>query len=505
MQQFAWILGISSAMLIAGCGSAASTNTGNGADASVDSGPVGITATGIAAPSQFTCTSASKNAAGFSWAASPTAGIVGYVVERATLTGDFAAQPAVDAKTLTFADLTVAQSETYRYRVRAKVGDKLGDSSNELTVGAMPAGFRTFIGSTVVERSLDLALDGNGDPALLFDKDKTLLFSAWDRKQAIWKVPTVVTPSFLSGDTGSNVATLAFDHAGSSGTFAVVWASADGQEIDWALSSDAGKTWQQDTIAISPVNSSFSQPTLALGNGKAHVAWLQDGARLFYATGTLSTPPKNWTADKEAPPAAKADKLLPFAPAIALDAAQQPAIAYFSHGTDGGVIATFWRPGDVHATSIMNSEGFADPQASLSIAFKGSAPRAAVTLHKSATTVAPVWFVTSTDGNSWGTALALPVDGAASNHPFTRLVTSSKDASAITYESGTSDGGKGKCGDPKLALSVDGVAWNTCSPDTDHSRSDVALASRIALGSDGKRWLAWHNVTDGSVVVWREP
>ena len=503
MQQFAWIV-ISSAILIAGCGSAASPSPG-GADASSDTGPVGVTATGIAAPSQFTCTSASKNAAGFSWAASPTAGVVGYVVERAALTGDFAAQPAVDAKTLSFADLTVAQVETYRYRVRAKVGDKLGDSSNEVTVGAMPAGFRTFVGSSIPEHSLDLALDGNGDPALLFDKDKTLLFSAWDRKQANWKVPTVVTPSFLDGDSGSNVATLAFDHAGSSGTFAVIWASADGQEIDWALSSDAGKTWQQDTIAVAPVNTSFSQPTLALGNGKAHIAWLQDGARLFYATGTLSTPPKNWTADKEAPPAVKADKLLPFAPAIALDAAQVPAIAYFSHGTDDGVIATFWRPGDASARSIMNSEGFPDPQASLSIAFKGSAPRAAITLHKSAATVAPVWFVTSSDGNSWGVPLALPVDGAAANHRFTRLVTTSKDASAITYESGASDGGKGKCGDPKLALSTDGVTWTTCSPDAEHSRSDVALASRIALGVDGKRWLAWHNATDSSLMVWREP
>ena len=76
--------------------------------------------------------------------------------------------------------------------------------------------------------------------------------------------------------------------------------------------------------------------------------------------------------------AVKADKLLPFVPSIALDAAQQPAIGYFSHGTDESVIATFWRPGDKNATVIASSGGYADAQASLSLAFKGQAPRAAV-------------------------------------------------------------------------------------------------------------------------------
>ncbi len=501
---------ITTALALSACGSSTTSTASGGSDASIDSGPVGIQDTGIAAPTQFTCTSASKNAAGFSWQASPTPGVVGYVVERATLSGEFEAQPGVGGKTLTFADLTVTQFETYRYRVRAKVADKLGDSSNEVTVGAPAPGFHTAVGPGALATDVDLALDGNGDPAIVYVASDTppaaVVFSNWNRKTAAWNAPVKITSDFLPNTSGgSPVAAIAFDHAGSSGTFAVVWASADGQQLDWALSSDAGKTWQQETIAVSPAGTSYAQPAIALGNSKAHVTWLQDGVRLFYATGTLSTPAKNWTADKEAPPAATADKLLPFAPSIALDAAQAPAIAYFSHGKDESVIATFWRPDEKNARTIQSSGGYADPSPSLSLAFKGQAPRAAVTLHQSPTTNAAVWFVTSSDGNSWGTPLALPVDGAASGQKFTRLVTSSKDVSAITYDDPKIGGSGGKCGNPKLALTTDGVAWTTCSPDTAHSRADLAASSRIALGNDGKRWLAWQNLDDKSVVVWREP
>ncbi len=400
---------ITTALALSACGSSTTSTASGGSDASIDSGPVGVQDTGIAAPTQFTCTSASKNAAGFSWQASPTPGVVGYVVERATLSGEFEAQPGVGGKTLTFADLTVTQFETYRYRVRAKVADKLGDSSNEVTVGAPAPGFHTAVGPGALATDVDLALDGNGDPAIVYVASDTppaaVVFSNWNRKTAAWNAPVKITSDFLPNTSGgSPVAAIAFDHAGSSGTFAVVWASADGQQLDWALSSDAGKTWQQETIAVSPAGTSYAQPAIALGNSKAHVTWLQDGVRLFYATGTLSTPAKNWTADKEAPPAATADKLLPFAPSIALDAAQAPAIAYFSHGKDESVIATFWRPDEKNARTIQSSGGYADPSPSLSLAFKGQAPRAAVTLHQSPTTNAAVWFVTSSDGNSWGHA-----------------------------------------------------------------------------------------------------
>ena len=52
-----------SCALMLGCGSAASSGATGGADANVDSGPIGVTATGIAAPTAFACTSASNNAA----------------------------------------------------------------------------------------------------------------------------------------------------------------------------------------------------------------------------------------------------------------------------------------------------------------------------------------------------------------------------------------------------------------------------------------------------------
>ncbi len=490
------------------CGTAASSGgTGGGADAVVDTGPVGVTATGIAAPTAFTCTSASKNAAGFSWQASPTAGIDGYVVERAGLTGDFVAQPGVAATVLTFADLTIVQSATYRYRVRAKSGSTLGDTSNEVTVGAPATGFHTAATAASASTGsfgagLELTLDGNGDPAVVFFDGSALQFVGWDRRSGGWKAPSKITGSLALASGGAASIGLAFDSAGLNGTYAVVWAAADGQELDWALSTDGGQTWKPDTIAVSPAKSAYSLPTLAIGNGKAHVAWLQDGARLFYATGTLSTAPKGWTAKLEAPAAVKADALLAVAPAIALDAGLNPAIGYFSHGTDGGAIATFWRPGDAHAASIVDSLGFADANASIGLAFAGSKPRAAVTVHHSAATAQAVVFVTSDLGNSWGTALPLPIDGSGGGGGATRLVTSSKDVSAIAYASSAPGGGK--CGEPKLALSADGTTWSTCSPDSDGSRSKSAQFARIALGSDGKRWLAWLDPSAG-VQVWREP
>ena len=497
-------------LLASGCGASATTSGGGSPDAgaSVDTGPVGVQDTGVAAPTQFTCTSASKGAAGFSWQKSPTPGVIAYVVERAPLASDFVALPPVDATATTFADLTVAQFATYRYRVRAKVGDKLGDSSNEVSVGAMPAGFHTAATApagtlATFGPNIDLTLDGNGDPAAIFYDGSALQFVGWDRRSAGWKAPVKVTTSIAVGAAGSNAASISFDHAGSSGTFAVVWANAGGQEIDWAMSSDGGKTWPKDTIAVAPVQSVFSQPAIALGNSKAHITWLKDGAQVLYANGTLSTPPKGWTAKQQAPLAAKADTLLPFAPTVALDAAQQPAIGYFSHGTDGSTVATYWRPGDKNPTRIMDSQGYADPHPSLSLAFKNQSPRAAVTLRLSATTSQPVWFVTSSDGNSWGEALALPVDSNTAGGVFTRLVTSGKDASAVVYADTTPGGDK--CGEPKLALSDDGKAWTTCSPDSNASRSKSTEFARIALAGDGKRVMAWQDPNvGGGVVVWRE-
>ncbi len=497
-----------SCALILGCGTAASSSATGGADASVDSGPIGVTATGIAAPTAFACTSASKNAAGFSWQKSPTAGVDGYVVERAALGGDFVAQTPVSSSIFVFADLTVAQAATYRYRVRARVGTALGDTSNEVTVGAPAPGFHTVASAptgaeATFGTAVDLVLEGNGDPAVIYHNGTSLQFVGWDRRSSAWKSPSKITSGLALGGAGTVAAALGFDSGGVNGTFAVVWAAADGQELDWALSTDAGQTWTQDTIAVSPAGTSYSQPALTIGNGKASIAWLQDGARLFYATGTLSTAPKGWTAKLEAPAAASADKLLPFAPSIALDASLTPAVGYFSHGTNGGVIATFWRPGAANATRIVDSLGFADSAASISLAFSGVKPRAAVTLHDSATTVQPVVFVTSTDGNSWGTALPLPVDGTGGGGLFTRLVTSAKDVSAITWASSAPGGGT--CGEPKLALSPDGTTWSTCSPDVDRSRSKSAQFARIALGSDGKRWLAWQDPNaGGGVLVWRE-
>jgi hypothetical protein len=501
-------LGLCSLFLAIGCGTTSSPATNGGSDASGDTGPIGVTDTGIAAPSQFTCTSASKGAAGFSWQKSPTAGVVSYVVERAPLDGDFVALPAVDATATTFADLTVAQFETYRYRVRAKTADKLGDSSNQVSVGAMPPGFHAATTSPVGAEAtsgthIDLTLDGNGDPALIYYDGSALQFLGWDRKNARWKAPVEVTKSIALLATGATAATISFDKGGSAGTFAVIWAMGDGSEIDWALSSDGGKTWQKDTFAVAPVKTLLTQPTLVLGNGKAHVTWVQDGQHVFYQSGTLSTPAKNWSAKQEAPFAAKCDTVLSFAPVIALDPGAQPALGYFSHGLDGSTIATYWRPGDKNPTIILSSQAYDDPHPSLSLAFKGQEPRAAVTLHHSANTIEPVWFVTSSNGSSWGEALALPPDGNSSGGLFTRLVTTSKGASAVVYAS--SNPGGGKCGEPKLVTSEDGKTWTACSPDEDAIRAKVTEFARIVLQADGKKVMAWQEpAKGGGVVIWRE-
>jgi hypothetical protein len=466
------------------------------------------------------CTGAGATSADLAWDASSAAGITAYVVERAPVEGgDFAPLPAGEQPlVLTYSDESMAVGAAYRFRVRARVGDQLGDASNVVTVGAPQPGFSVIAPAPTSEperygMNVDLALDPNGDPAVAFvhadpngdsdPGDSKILFVRWDRANYTWTEVTEVTTNVAPGTTVTPSIALSIDASGGA------WiAFGDGLWTNLRIASlPAGAAnWQTSTVQSGADAATFMSVDFVATGSTGHLLFSGNGHELAYATGALSAGAASWTVT-DVPAAGPTDGDphigLPAA-SLAVDSAGGVGVGYVTTSATTS-IASFWRPGG-SAEVAFDSGAFVGDGLSVGLAFAGSDPVLAATLPTSFEPEDPSMAFARKTGSNWSTRTTVPFDGSVYAGAATQVAVSGTEF-AIIYDS-TSGAGGNVCGNPKLSRSSDGTSWTTCSPDTNNSRGDVTLYSRVAPTGAGDFYAAWQTWASESparvgVTFWR--
>ena len=473
------------------------------------------------APSALTVKAATGKKVDLTWSgAAPS-----YTVQRRTLGGTYATVGTVT--TAAYSDTAIDAYTTYQYQALA---NGTATPSNQVTVGPPPSGFTVVApapgapGSDTTKQygwDLNMALDGNGDPAFAWiyynpsgnsdPSDSQLLFRSWNRAQYTWNPIVKVA---VVGDAASyfhNTVSLAYDSSTST------WAAASeinlGASIKLFFSTDGGVTWTtKSTFQFG--QSSATGPSLAMASGNIHFAFLVDNQGPKYVTGKQSADPATWTT-KTAPIAPGTD--IAFGSlhlSLALDGNGTPAIAYWVPDTTDGYnrIALFWKPStSATPVKILDSQQRQSDEVAVKLVFAGLNPRVLVyTQRNDADFGVGVHFVRSDNGGAtWQPVVVIPPDGNSStDYPFD-LAVDSQGHGAIGFGQ---NGGSGDttCGQPKLARSDDLVKWTTCAAgplDVTGNFSVFPGAIQLQFGGNDKLYYAWQesNATPNGVYLYREP
>ena len=230
---------------------------------------------------------------------------------------------------------------------------------------------------------VDLVLDSNGDPALtyaFYDPSGTgnfstsgLFFVRWDRAQGKWTTPVRIAQM---GDnrvnSPGNVSSLSYD--ASTNTFAVAYTVGGVGRIDYAASTDGGQTWRSQTV-VTDNQYTLTAPQLAIGGGRAYLAFIREADGLRFLTGSETTAPMTW-----------ASRLVPNSNGAArspmslkLDSAGVPGLAFWAFPTTGSSsVLGFWRPAYAQTIQVATTLGIQNDFIGVSLAFLGTNPRLAL-------------------------------------------------------------------------------------------------------------------------------
>src|SRR5579871_4217117 len=242
-----------------------------------------------AAPTALTVVSASSSQVGLSWTASTAKGVDNYVIERADA-GDTAFLAIGTAPGTTASDTTVDPNTGYAYQVRAVAGGTRSDPSNVVQAGPPPKPFSVVAAAPAGANAasfgaeVSLALDGNGDPAVVYDvldpsnaANNAVFFTSWSRALYAWGSPVNIGGvGPVDTDAGQKQVSLA--HDSTSGGWGIAYqalldANDANHEIKYAFLPDGG-TWSVKSVPMpmlgAPPNP-VSSPQLLLAGGQAYL------------------------------------------------------------------------------------------------------------------------------------------------------------------------------------------------------------------------------------------
>jgi uncharacterized protein (TIGR03437 family) len=472
-------------------------------------------------PSALTVKAATNKKVDLTWSGVAS----GYTVQRRTLGGSYATIGTVT--TAAYSDTSIDPYTTYQYQALA---NGTSTPSNQVTVGPPPSGFTVVApapgapGSDTTRQygaDLNMALDGNGDPAFAWiyynpsqnsdPSDSQLLFRSWNRAQYTWNPIVKIA---VVGDAASyfhNSVSLAYDS--STNTWAAASETTFSASIKLFFSTDGGVTWiNKSTFQFG--QSSASGPSLAMASGNIHFACLVDHSGPKYITGKQSADPTTWTT-KTAPVAPGTD--IAFGnihPSLAMDSTGTPAIAYWvPDATDGyNNILLFWKPSTSAApVRVMDSQKQQSDELAVKMVFAGLNPRILVYVQRTdADFGVGLHFVRSDNGGAtWQPVIVIPPDGTSStDYPFD-LAIDSQGHGAIGFGQ---NGGTGDetCGRPKLSRSDDLVKWTTCAAgplNVTGNFSPFPGAIQVLFGGNDKLYYAWqeNDATPNGIYLYREP
>jgi len=482
-------------------------------------------------------TTATSSSVQLSWTAPPS-GAPGYIVERKTLTGAFAALPNTpDAGTpgVTIADNTIDPFTAYVYRVRAVSLTDSSAPSNERTVGPPPDGFNVVSPDPTSSghndefgREIQMVLDANGDPAISYlyllrapsssnegdpppdDFSPTAIyFVSWNRAQYRWNAPALVAmvDDIRVFAPQTNIS-LARDPVNN--TFGLAYAVGnDLGRLDLSLSIDGGSTWTRQTIAD---NQGFQlqEVSLALYGGAGHLVYT-GFKNLEYITGSQTVPPARWTRTEVPLPPGLAGTPRP-AFSLAVDNTGTPGLAFWTSPAKGdNSVLGYWKPGSLNSVAVTDTNNNVNGLIGCDLTFFGTQPRIAMFAVRD-TTSSWVWTSMSNDaGVTWTPPANVPRDVRALLGGYISIAAGSKGQGAIVADfAGGSPAGM-QCGLPKLARSPDFTTWTTCSPTGAQTPEVTPAFMRIAFAANDLLYLVFQNsnydlagVKNG-VVLWHEP
>lgn len=339
------------------------------------------------------------------------------------------------------------------FKVAVPLPADAGASTRFVSVAAMPDQFGQPMMAFVVE-------DPNGD--LNWD-DNRVVFTRWNGTDKAYQAPrTIETIGGGAFEHPNRQVSIARDP--DSGRIGVAYVKPQDNAVRFAFSDDEGLNWSLLTVSDTPRAALMSNPVLAMKGGTTHLAWLQ-GSDVVYRKRVGSS---GSFVDLSPSGVTSGWRSL----AMALDAAGEPALAFFTVSNTVSADLVFMRVGgtaSVVASADMLDLSLPERAPSVSMAFSGTTPHLAYHLRKSADAAATeLWYLESNDtGTTWAAPVAIPRNATATDSHSTRfyqalvIETSGRVSIAAPW---SAIGTQTNCVGPKLARSTDGTSFTTCSP-----------------------------------------
>ncbi len=293
------------------------------------------------------------------------------------------------------------------------------------------------------------------------------------------------------------------------------------------LSNDEGVTWSPETVSLPNASGHLlSNPVLALNGGVTHLAYFEAEAPCgFTDCGQVIYRRRAGKAaftDSTSPAPAGTDVALAKPISMAVDSAGNAGVAYFvgpAQAAGGAVSLLFWRPSATTTGKVADSGAAPVPKPpSVSLTFSAANPRVAYHLPSAASVNAQLWYAAATDAaGTTFTPVEIPRNGAGAmfeaTSKFQAIAVAAGGKIAIAANLDGLPVDQVCKGGPKLAVSTDGVAFDTCRP----VKTGVPLFGQAGLWMSAafhkadKVTLAFtlennaNPLIRGGVIVFREP
>jgi hypothetical protein len=357
-----------------------------------------------------------------------------------------------------------------------------------------------------------LSEDPNGDSN--YD-DNRVVFTRWNGSaRAFLPLATIETVGGGAAQNPNRQISIVRDAM--TNRIGIAYIKPQDNTVRLAISDDDGANFSLSTVSDVPRAALMSNPSLAMANGVAHLAWIQ-GSDLMYRSRMGAGA---WVDGSPGSGIVVGGESV----SLALDSTGAAGVAFFVNSALNTADLAFWRPGALPLTvASANGLDLTTPDTrrpSVSLTFEGTTPHVAFHLRNvepsAMTDQTPELFyakATNPAGSTWNAPVAIPRNGSATTFHRTawyQAITLDSTGRVNIAANFQGNGAQSNCGGPKLSRATDGMTFTTCSPASSQLQIGGAWIS-MWPHRPGKQTIVFHydnranpNLKPG-IVMWREP